>query len=51
MRSRRILETVAIVASSNLLRNADDDRTAMVFDEAIRGRTDRVLYKLVKPAE
>ena len=39
------------LTSSDLLRNAADDRTTMVFDEAIRGKTDRVLYKLVKPAE
>ena len=39
------------VTSSDLLRNPDDDRTVMVFNPAIRGQTDRVLYKLVKPAE
>lgn len=39
------------MASSDLLRNPDDDRTAMVFDPAIRGQTDRVLYKLTKPTE
>ena len=40
------------VSSSDLLRNAaGDDRTTMVFDESIRGKTDRVLYKLVKPPE
>jgi len=39
------------LTSSDLLRNSDDDRTTLVFDEAIRGKTDRVLYKLVKPAE
>lgn len=39
------------MASSDLLRNPDDDRTAMVFNPAIRGQTDRVLYKLTKPAE
>ena len=33
----------------DLLRSADGDRATMVFDEAIRGKTDRVLYKLVKP--
>ena len=38
------------VVSSDMLRNPDDDRTTNVFDEAIRGKTDRVLYKLVKPA-
>ena len=37
------------VESSDLLRNAADDRTTMVFDEAIRGKTDRVVYKLTKP--
>lgn len=39
------------MASSDLLRNPDDDRTVMVFNPAIRGQTDRVLYKLTKPAE
>ncbi len=38
------------VTSSDMLRNPDDDRTSNVFEEAIRGKTDRVLYKLVKPA-
>ncbi|MCY3605926.1 MAG: SAM-dependent methyltransferase [Gammaproteobacteria bacterium] len=37
------------IESSDLLRNPDDDRTIMVFDPAIRGKTDRVLYKLTKP--
>ena len=39
------------MASSDLLRNPADDRTAMVFNPAIRGQTDRVLYKLTKPAD
>ena len=39
------------IESSDLLRNAEDDRTTMVFDAAIRGKTDRVLYKLTKPAQ
>ena len=38
------------IESSDLLRNPDDDRTIMVFDPTIRGKTDRVLYKLTKPA-
>ena len=37
--------------SSDLLRNPDDDHTIMVFNPAIRGKTDRVLYKLTKPAD
>ena len=37
--------------SSELLRHPEDDRTTMVFDPSIRGKTDRVLYKLTKPAE
>lgn len=36
--------------SSDLLRNPDDDHSIMVFDPAIRGKTDRLLYKLTKPA-
>ncbi len=40
-----------IVESSALLRNPLDDRTTMVFDPAIRGQTDRVLYRLTKPPE
>ena len=39
------------MASSDLLRNPGDDRATMVFDPAIRGQTDRVLYRLTKPAD
>ena len=39
------------VESSDVLRNPHDDRSIMVFDPAIRGQTDRLLYKLTKPAE
>ena len=39
------------VDSSDLLRNPEDDHSLFVFDPAIRGQTDRVLYKLTKPAE
>ena len=34
---------------SRLLRNAADDHTKLVFDPAIRGKTDRVIYRFVKP--
>jgi predicted methyltransferase len=34
---------------SDLLRNADDDRSLNVFDPAIRGRTDRFVLRLRKP--
>ena len=40
-----------LVDSSDLLRNPNDDHSIMVFSPAIRGKTDRVLYKLTKPAE
>ena len=40
-----------IIESSDLLRNPEDDRTRMVFEPGIRGKTDRVLYKLTKPAQ
>ena len=39
------------VESSDLLRNPEDDHSIMVFDPAIRGKTDRLLFKLTKPAE
>ena len=39
------------VALSNILRNPNDDHTKMVFDEAVRGKTDRLLFRLTKPLE
>ncbi len=35
---------------SDVLRNAQDDHTLNVFDEAIRGNTDQFVYKFRKPA-
>jgi predicted methyltransferase len=35
-------------AESELLQNLDDDRTKLVFDESIRGRTDRFVYRFTK---
>lgn len=35
---------------SDLLRNPADDHKALVFDPAIRGKTDRVVYRFRKPA-
>lgn len=35
---------------SDLLRNPADDHSKLVFDPAIRGKTDRVLYRFKKPA-
>ncbi len=37
-------------ASSDVLRNPDDDRSKNVFDPAIRGQTDRFVLRLRKPA-
>ena len=34
---------------SQLLRNPADDRTTNVFDDKIRGRTDRFVFKFRKP--
>ena len=39
-----------IEGDSSLLSNSGDDHTLMVFDEGIRGKTDRFLLKLRKPA-
>lgn len=36
-------------ASSDLLRNADDDREKSAFDPSIRGRTDRFMLRFRKP--
>ena len=36
-------------AESQLLRNPADDRNSNVFDDAIRGRTDRFVFKFRKP--
>ncbi len=36
--------------SSDILRNPADDHTLNVFDEAVRGKTDRFLLRLRKPA-
>lgn len=35
--------------TSDMLRNPADDRTLLVFDEKIRGRTDRFIFKFRKP--
>ena len=35
-------------AASDVLRHAEDDRTIMVFDEAIRGKTDRFVHRFTK---
>jgi predicted methyltransferase len=37
-------------AESNLLRNPDDDHSKLVFDPAIRGKTDRIVYRFKKPS-
>lgn len=36
-------------AQSDVLRNPDDDHTAKVFDPAIRGKTDKFIFKFRKP--
>jgi predicted methyltransferase len=35
---------------SELLRNPGDDRSKLVFDPAVRGKTDRIVYRFRKPA-
>ena len=36
-------------AESDLLRNPADDHSLLVFDEKIRGKTDRFIYRFRKP--
>lgn len=38
-----------LAGESDVLRNAADDHTARVFDSGIRGKTDQVVFKFVKP--
>ena len=37
-------------ASSDVLRNPDDDRTVLVFDDSISRQTDRFVLRYRKPA-
>jgi predicted methyltransferase len=39
-----------LVATSDVLRNAEDDRTKMVFDKSVRGKTDRFVLLFEKGA-
>lgn len=52
----KVLESIdaaglAVDSDSDLLRNETDDHTLSIFDEAVRGKTDRFLLKVRKPAE
>ena len=52
----RVLETVeaagfVIESDSDLLRNETDDHSLFVFDESVRGKTDRFLLRVRKPIE
>ena len=52
----KVLETVeaagfVVELDSDLLRNETDDHSLFVFDESVRGKTDRFLLKVRKPAE
>ena len=48
--ARRDIKAAGFVfdAESNLLRNPDDDRTMLVFDDRIRRKTDRFVYRFKK---
>jgi predicted methyltransferase len=48
---QREIETAGFVleAQSNVLRNASDDHRRLVFDPAIRGKTDQVVLRFRKP--
>lgn len=38
-----------LAATSDMLANPEDDHSKLVFDQTIRGKTDRFLFKFVKP--
>ena len=48
---RQVMENAGFVFEEelSLLRNPDDDHEASVFDPAIRGQTDRVVYRFRRP--
>lgn len=52
----KVLESIeaaglVVDSDSDILRNEADDHTLSVFDQAVRGKTDRFLLKVTKPAE
>jgi predicted methyltransferase len=52
----KVLETIEMAgfdidADSDLLRTETDDHTLPVFDESVRGRTDRFLLRVRRPAD
>jgi predicted methyltransferase len=51
IRMRREIEAAGFVleAQSDVLRNADDDHKRAVFDPAIRGMTDQVVFRFRRP--
>ena len=48
--ARKDIESAGFVfdGESNVLRNPDDERTVLVFDDRIRGKTDRFVYRFTK---
>jgi predicted methyltransferase len=38
-----------LAGTSDLLRNPEDDHSLLVFDQKIRGKTDRAIFKFKKP--
>jgi predicted methyltransferase len=50
-RLRREIEAAGFVfdAESNVLRNGSDDHKSSVFDAAVRGQTDQLVYRFRKP--
>jgi predicted methyltransferase len=48
--ARKDIESAGFVfdRESNVLRNPDDDRTMLVFDDRIRRKTDRFVYRFLK---
>lgn len=52
----KVLETIdaaglIVESDSDLLRNETDDHSLLVFDESVRGKTDRFLLKIRTPVE
>ena len=51
--ARKVIEAAGleIIASPQMLRRPDDDRTLMIFEPEIRGKTDRFVLVAARPAQ
>ncbi|MBW2691664.1 MAG: class I SAM-dependent methyltransferase [Deltaproteobacteria bacterium] len=51
--AKKDVETAGFIfdGESNVLRNSKDDRSMLVFDDRVRGKTDRFVFRFLKPKD